>query len=96
MSQILHLRPLPEVPTGQVTATFLVMQRANGSWSPGAKIITVCESEDIAEAFALQQKKLHPQQAFGVFMLRSEAREVQAPIEIVRAADTPRGEDDGA
>jgi hypothetical protein len=71
-------------PANTIDAVFLVIQRQNGHWSPAARIVTVTEYEDIAEAFAAQQKKLHPQQHFGVFMLRSEAREVQHPIEIVR------------
>lgn len=68
---------------------FLVLQRSNGSWSPGAKIMTVAYEEEVAEAMATQFKKLHPQQIFGVFMLRSEAREVANPIEIVRVGDGP-------
>lgn len=68
-----------------VDAVYFVLQRANGHWSPGAKIISVFATEQIAEAFASQQKKLHPQQHYGVSVLRSEAREVPNPIEIVRA-----------
>lgn len=84
--------PIPEpLPTQKITPVYLVIQRANGHWSVGAKIITVCDSEDIAEAFASQQKTLHPQQAFGVFVLRSEARTVMQPIEIVRTFETPQG-----
>lgn len=67
-----------------IIETYFVLQRANGHWSPAAKIVTVCESEDVAEAFATMQKKLHPQQFFGVAVLRSEAREVANPVEIVR------------
>lgn len=63
---------------------YFVLQRANGHWSPAAKIVTVFATEQIAEAYAAQQKKLHPQQNFGVAVLRSEAREVAQPIEIVR------------
>jgi hypothetical protein len=85
----LHLQPVPDaVPepssAGTIETVFFVLQRQNGHWSPAAKIVTVCEHEDTAEAFAAQQKKLHPHQNFGVAMLRSEAREVASPIEIVR------------
>lgn len=88
----LHLRPLPEdvapeKPAPRADAVYFVIQRANGSWTPAAKIITASQTEETAEAFALQMKRQHPQQNFGVFMLRSEAREVEAPIEIVRVAE---------
>jgi len=63
---------------------YFVMQRANGHWSPAAKIIAICPSEQAAEDQAAAEKRLHPQQNFGVAVLRSEAREVAQPIEIVR------------
>lgn len=68
-----------------VDQVYFVLQRANGHWSPAAKIISVFATEQIAEAYAAQQKKIHPQQHFGVAVLRSEAREVAQPIEIIRA-----------
>lgn len=86
----LHLQPIEPQPVadpttaGTVDTVFFVIQRQNGHWSPAAKIITVCDAEETAEAFAAQQKGLHPQQCFGVAMLRSEARPVAKPIEIVR------------
>lgn len=63
---------------------YFVIQRANGHWSPAAKIVAVCPTELAAEEHAAAEKRLHPQQNFGVAMLRSEAREVANPIEIVR------------
>lgn len=67
-----------------VESIYFVLQRANGSWTPGAKIISVFATEQVAEVFAAEQKKKHPQQVFGVASLRSEAREVENPIQIVR------------
>lgn len=64
--------------------TYFVIQRANGHWSSAAKIISVCGNEIIAEEVAAKEKRKHPHQHFGVAMLRSEAREVAHPIEIVR------------
>lgn len=66
---------------------YFVIQRANGHWSVAAKIIAVCGSEQAAEDYAAAEKRLHPQQNFGVAVLRSEAREVKQPIEIVRIGD---------
>jgi hypothetical protein len=89
VSATLHLHSvdnaIPEpYALGKMTPVFLVCQRQNGHWSPGAKIMDIAESEEIAEARASYLKKQHPQQCFGVFVLRSEAREVLNPIEIVR------------
>lgn len=78
-----RIMPLADEVT-TVDQVYFVIQRANGHWSPAAKIINVFADEKIAEIFASQQKKLHPQQHFGVAVLRSEAREVSNPIEIVR------------
>ena len=80
--------PMPAIAAGaSVDAVFFVIQRANGSWSPGAKIISVHSTEMIAEAHAAKLMKDHPKQTFGVAMLRSEAREVMNPIEIVRVIE---------
>lgn len=83
----LHLQPAPEDSEPAAPATFLVLQRANGHWSPGAKVVHVTRDEQDAEAYALHHKRICPQQAFGVFMLRSEAREVKNPVEIVRMTE---------
>lgn len=64
--------------------TYFVIQRANGHWSSAARIIGVCSNEVIAEELAAKEKRSHPHQHFGVAVLRSEAREVLNPIEIVR------------
>lgn len=82
----LHLHAVPDDLglRGGVEPIFFVIQRANGSWSPGAKIISIHHIESVAEDEAAKMKKLHPQQAFGVAALRSEAREVLVPVEIVR------------
>lgn len=66
---------------------YFVLQRANGHWSPAAKILGVFASEDVAELHAAQQKKRNPHQAYGVAVLCSEAREVKQPIEIVRTEE---------
>ena len=63
---------------------WLVMVRENGHWTAGARIIEVCLNEAAAEHCAAQQKREHPNQNFGVFVLCSEAREVKKPIEIVK------------
>lgn len=68
---------------------FFVIQRANGSWSPAAKIMSVHDNESVAETTAANLKDKHPQQTFGVAALRSEARTVLNPIEIVRVNDLP-------
>lgn len=64
--------------------TYFVLQRANGHWSTAAKIISISANEKIAEAIAAKEKRAHPHQSYGVAVLRSEAREVPNPIEIVR------------
>lgn len=92
MSEKLHLHsvteePAPEKAGPRADPVFMVIQRSNGSWSVGARIVGLGTDEEVAEAVAMQWKRNHPQQTFGVFMLRSEAREVKAPIEIVRVAD---------
>lgn len=92
MSATLHLHPVtdqaaPPDPASKLDAIFLVVQRSNGHWSPAAKIISVCETEHIAEAIAAMSRLKSPQQTFGVFKLRSEARPVAMPIEMVRATD---------
>lgn len=90
MATTLHLRAVQEDQASEtsVEPVFFVLQRANGHWSPAAKIMGVYHAEIIAELEAARLKKLHPQQAFGVAALRSEAREVIEPIEIVRVVET--------
>lgn len=66
---------------------FLVAQRANGHWSAAAKIIATYDTEANAETVAIEQKRAHPAQHFGVFALRSEARAIPEPIEIVRVPE---------
>lgn len=80
----LTLRAIAEVARDHMGPTYFVIQRANGHWSSAAKIISVCPTEDGAEEYASAEKRKHPQQHFGVAVLRSEAREVAQPIEIVR------------
>lgn len=67
-----------------VQPIFFVIQRGNGHWSVAAKIMSLFPSEDLAEAEAKRLKDEYPQQTFGVAQLRSEARIVPDPIEIVR------------
>lgn len=84
------LRAVPDpAPAGKSDAVFLILQRINGHWSPSAKVVQIAYSEPDAETQARQLKKMYPHQAFGVFMLRSEAREVANPIEIVRMPEPP-------
>jgi hypothetical protein len=64
--------------------TFFLIQRQNGHWSPGAKIIAVYEDQGVAEAAAILSKKDHPQQHYGIASLFSEALPVANPVEIVR------------
>lgn len=63
---------------------YFVLQRLNGHWSRGAKIMEVFASESLAETHAANLKDQYPLQCFGVAALRSEARMVEHPIEIVR------------
>lgn len=92
MSATLHLRPIPgpaiavDLPA-KLDAAYLVILRSNGHWSPGAKIISVHETEGVAEAIAASLHIKNPQQIYGVWKLRSEARAVAIPVEIVRATD---------
>jgi hypothetical protein len=67
-----------------VDPCYFVIQRANGQWSPAAKILFVFQNEQDAERQALVMKRLHPGQHFGVALLRSEARENPEPFQIVR------------
>lgn len=69
-----------------VEPVWFVIQRANGDWSPAAKILHVFQTEESAEREALHMKRIHPAQNFGVAMLRSEAREAPEPFQIVRVA----------
>lgn len=92
MSATLHLHPISDATpapdlTSKLDVVFLVVQRSNGHWSPAAKILSVHETEPVAEAIAALSRLKSPQQTFGVFKLRSEARPVAMPIEMVRATD---------
>lgn len=69
-----------------LAAAFFVLQRQNGHWSVAAKVMAVFDREDAAEQAALALKRGHPQQHFGIAMLRSEAREVEVPFKIVKVA----------
>lgn len=80
----IHLRSITGGETVAADPTFFVIQRQNGHWSIAAKIIGVFSSEPLAEAAAQVAKETHPHQTFGVAALRSEARVVAKPIEIVR------------
>lgn len=77
----------PEAEPCVTDRVYFVLQRSNGHWSPAAKVLSVFATEQIAETFAAQQKRLHPQQHFGIAVLRGEAREVSSPIEIVRVEE---------
>jgi hypothetical protein len=89
----LHLHPVetalpPEPASEAVEPVYFVLQRQNGQWSPAAKIMAVCSAEAEAESVAHHLKIQHPQQFFGVAALRSEARAVANPVEIVRVPPT--------
>lgn len=80
----LTLQAIAAVARDQMGPVYFVIQRANGHWSSAAKIISVCPTEQSAEDQAAAEKRKNPYQNFGVAVLRSEAREVAQPIEIVR------------
>lgn len=94
----LHIHPILPDPVpepslaGTVETVFFVIQRQNGHWSPASKILHVMEKEWQAEDMAQKLKEQHPQQNYGVAMLRSEAQVVPNPIAIVRATDAPEQE----
>lgn len=79
----LHLHPLQQTEFS-LDPVYLVIQRSNGHWSPAAKVLHVLSVEIAAEDMAAKLKREHPQQTFGVFKLRSEARTVAQPVQIVR------------
>jgi hypothetical protein len=83
----LHLRSLRDLPPDLASssdAVYFVLQRADGHWSPGARIIGVYGSAQVAELAARKQKRTYPQRCFGIAVLTGEAREVADPIEIVK------------
>ena len=82
----LHLRPIhtAQQHTGAIEPVHFVIRRDNGSWSPAAKIMAVFSTAEEAEEEAARLKTQYPQITFGTAALRSEAREVVKPIEIVR------------
>jgi hypothetical protein len=86
----LHLHPVEVMPSVEplphIDPVFFVIQRGNGHWSPGSKIITVTDDEQVAEQFAAQQKKLHPQQHFCIAKLVSEIHNIEH-IQIVRTVE---------
>lgn len=88
MSERLHLRPAPPMEAVMTDdPVYFVIQRSNGHWSPGAKIVHVVPLEVQAEALAARLKQEHPHQHYCVAKLRSEARVVETPIHIVRAPE---------
>jgi hypothetical protein len=85
----LHLHPVENAgptPLPHIDTVFFVIQRGNGHWSPASKVIYVTDDQDIAEAFAAQQKKLHPQQTYGVAKLRSEIHIIDS-LQIIRTTE---------
>lgn len=65
---------------------YLVIQRSDGDWGPATKIIGAYPNEVLAEDRAQKEKLEHPQQSYGVAALRSEARTVPNPVEMVRVS----------
>jgi hypothetical protein len=82
----LHLHPVENAgptPLPHIDAVFFVIQRGNGHWSPASKVIYVTDDYLTAEHFACQQKKLHPQQIFGISKLVSEVHIIDS-LQIIR------------
>jgi hypothetical protein len=77
------------VTTAKVEACYFVMERDGSIWSPAAKILKVFHDEKSAEDEAVALAEDHPKRFFGVAVLRSEARHVRKPVEIVRVALPP-------
>lgn len=75
--------------TAKVDAAYFVVERDGAQWSPAAKIWHVFPQEPQAEAAAKSMKEIYPQRHFGVAVLRSEARHVRKPVEIVRVVPSP-------
>lgn len=63
---------------------FFVIQRGNGQWTVGSRIISVHAVETDAEAEAMALKKKQSHLTYGVAMLKSEVRAVAEPYETVR------------
>lgn len=79
------------VTTAKVEACYFVMERDGSIWSPAAKILKVYHDEQSAEDEAIALAEDHPKRHFGVGVLRSEARHVRKPVEIVRVV--PEGQE---
>ena len=80
-------RQIPLPADRKTQACYFVIQRSDGEWTPASKIIAAYPSEVLAEDRAAKEKLEHPQQHFGVMALRSEARTVMQPVEIVRVGE---------
>ena len=80
-------RQIPLPSDRSTPPSYFVIQRSDGEWTPASKIIAVYPSEVLAEDRAAKEKLEHPQQHFGVMALRSEARTVMQPVEIVRVGE---------
>jgi len=84
----LHLHAVnTPVADDAVKPLFAVVQRRNGDWSPDARIIALFDREAEAELFATEYGRTHPHLRFGIWQLRSEARLVEKPVQVVRAGD---------
>ena len=80
------------VTSAKVEACYFVMERDGSIWSPAAKILKVFHDEVSAEDEALALAEAHPKRCFGVAVLRSEARYVAKPVEIVRVVPPENAE----
>jgi hypothetical protein len=84
----IHLRPVPDVKAqaaSKVKEVFFVVQRSNGEWDVGAKIMSVHDTEQTAQEAARKLKAAHQQRSFGVFALLGEVHVVPEPVQFVRA-----------
>lgn len=70
-------------PTEPVVLYFVIQRTDGADWTTATKIFGFFATEGDAEAYAIKMKTTHPQQYFGVAVLRSEARPVSQPVEIV-------------
>jgi hypothetical protein len=85
VAKIGHRHDQPGLSVVSVATVYFVIQRQDGHWSKAAKVMSVHPTEPEAELAARHLKETYPHQCFGVAVLRSEARHVPKPIEIVRA-----------
>jgi hypothetical protein len=70
--------------TAKVHEVFFVLERGNGQWSPGAKVLHVFETEEAAETAAEDLATKFPLRHFGVAALRSECQHLAKPVLTVR------------